>query len=153
MKKGPITLPSGLVLPEPPGPAGFYRPAVVANGFIFLSGLGPRDASGSPVSGTVGGDLTVEAARLHARSVGLAILSVLNDTLNGLDRVRQMVKVTGMINAVPDFTLHPRVLDGCSEVLVEVLGSRGEHARAAYGVHSLPFGAPVSIECICQIDG
>ena len=73
--------------------------------------------------------------------------------LGSLDQVRQMVKVTGMVNAVPQFTEHPKVIDGCSEVLVEALGVRGEHARAAYGVSSLPFGAPVSIEAIAADRG
>ncbi|WP_244619187.1 RidA family protein [Rhizobium sp. 18055] len=146
-----ITLPSGLVLPNPPRAAGAYRPAVIANGFIFLSGFGPRNAEGGPISGVVGVDLTVEAARDMARNVGLSILSVLHDMLHDLARVQQVVKLTGMVNAVPEFTQHPRVIDGCSEVLVEALDSRGEHARAAYGAGSLPFGAPVSIECICQI--
>jgi enamine deaminase RidA (YjgF/YER057c/UK114 family) len=95
--------------------------------------------------------MTVEAARLHARNIGLTILSVLHDTLGDLEKVRQVVKLTGMVNAVPGFTEHPRVIDGCSEVLVEALGPRGEHARASYGTASLPFGAPVSIECVCQV--
>lgn len=148
-----VSLPSGLVLPPPPRPAGFYRPAVVANGFIFLSGFGPRDEAGDALSGIVGSDLTIEEARVMARNVGLVILSVLHDTLGDLDQVRQVVKVTGMVNAAADFKEHPRVIDGCSEVLVEALGRRGEHARAAYGACSLPFGAPVSIECICQVAG
>jgi len=146
-----MPLPGGLILPPPPRAAGFYRPAVIVNGLAFLSGFGPRDETGAPVSGVVGADMTVEEARLHARNVGLSLLSVLADTLGTLDRVRQVVKVTGMVNAVPSFGQHPKVLDGCSEVLVEALGRRGEHARAAYGVASLPFGAPVSIECICQV--
>ena len=95
--------------------------------------------------------MTVEAARAMARNVGLTILSVLHETLGDLDKVRQMVKLTGMVNAVAGFTEHPRVIDGCSEVLVEALGSLGEHARATYGTASLPFGAPVSIECVCQV--
>ena len=95
--------------------------------------------------------MDVEEARAAARIVGLSILAALNDMLGSLDKVRQMVKVTGMVNAVPQFTEHPKVIDGCSEVLVEALGRRGEHARAAYGVSSLPFGAPVSIECIAQV--
>jgi enamine deaminase RidA (YjgF/YER057c/UK114 family) len=146
-----ITLPSGLVLPDPPQAAGAYRPAVIANGFIFLSGFGPRDGNGGPISGVVGIDLTVEQARDMARNIGLSILSVLHDMLHNLERIQQVVKLTGMVNAVPEFAQHPRVIDGCSEVLVEALGSRGGHARAAYGAGSLPFGAPVSIECICQI--
>jgi enamine deaminase RidA (YjgF/YER057c/UK114 family) len=146
-----ITLPSGLVLPDPPRAAGAYRPAVIVNDLVFLSGFGPRDSAGAPIAGVVGNELTVEAARELARNVGLSILSVLHDMLQDLDRVQQVVKLTGMVNAVPDFTHHTRVIDGCSEVLVEGLGRRGEHARAAYGAGSLPFGAPVSIECICQI--
>jgi enamine deaminase RidA (YjgF/YER057c/UK114 family) len=148
-----ITLSSGLQLPDPPRAAGAYRPAVVANGFIFLSGFGPRDDAGAPMSGIVGSNMTVEEGRQAARNVGLSILAVLYETLGSLDRVLQVVKLTGMVNATPDFTQHPRVIDGCSQVLVEALGSRGEHARAAYGAGSLPFGAPVSIECICQIEG
>jgi enamine deaminase RidA (YjgF/YER057c/UK114 family) len=146
-----ITLPSGLVLTEPPRAAGAYRPGVIANGFVFLCGFGPRLADGTPIRGVVGGDMSVEQARAAARIVGLSILAALDDMLGSLDEVRQMVKVTGMVNAVPQFTEHPRVLDGCSAVLVEALGPRGEHARAAYGVCSLPFGAPVSIEAIAQI--
>lgn len=125
---------------------------MIANGLIFLSGFGPCDAAGVPVAGIVGKDFTVEAARAHARTVGLSILSVLHDMLGDLDNVLQVVKLIGMVNAVPGFTEHPRVIDGCSEVLVEALGARGEHARAAYGSASLPFGAPVSIECVCQIE-
>ncbi|MBB5753579.1 RidA family protein [Prosthecomicrobium pneumaticum] len=143
--------PAGFVLPPPPRAAGFYRPVVVANGFAFLSGFGPRAADGGPVAGIVGGDMTVETARAHAREVGLLMLAALVDTLGTLDRIRQVMKVTGMINAAPGFGLHPRVLDGCSEVLVEALGSRGEHARAAYGVASLPFGTPLSIEAVCLV--
>jgi enamine deaminase RidA (YjgF/YER057c/UK114 family) len=145
------TLPSGLVLPPPPCAAGAYRPGVIANGFVFLSGFGPRAADGTPIRGVVGGDMDIEDARHAARLVGLAILAALDDMLGSLDKVRQMVKVTGMVNAVPAFTEHPKVLDGCSAVLVEALGPRGEHARAAYGVSSLPFGAPVSIEAVAAI--
>lgn len=147
-----IVLPSGLELPPPPKPAGAYRPAVVVNDLVFLSGFGPRKDADTAVSGVVGRDLTVEEAQLVARGIGLTILSVLHETLGTLDRVRQVVKVMGMVNAPPGFTEHPRVVDGCSLVLVEALGSRGEHARAAYGAPSLPFNAPVSIECICQIE-
>jgi enamine deaminase RidA (YjgF/YER057c/UK114 family) len=146
-----ITLPQGLVLPEPPRAAGAYRPGVIANGFVFLSGFGPRGADGAPIRGVVGADMGVEEARAAARLVGLAILAALDDLLGSLDKVRQVVKLTGMVNAVPHFTEHPRVLDGCSAVLVEALGPRGEHARAAYGVSSLPFGAPVSIEAVAAI--
>lgn len=143
---------SGLVLPPPPLAAGAYRPAVVVGGFAFLSGFGPRNDDGTPISGVVGRDLTVEEGQAAARRVGLMILATLDDVLGTLERVRQVVKLTGMVNAVPGFGDHPRVIDGCSQVLAEVLGPLGEHARAAYGVSSLPFNAPVSIECICAVD-
>lgn len=146
-----ITLASGLVLPPPPRAAGAYRPGVIANGFVFLSGFGPRGEDGAPIRGVVGGDMDIEEAQAAARLVGLAILAALDDLLGSLDKIRQMVKLTGMVNAVPGFTEHPKVLDGCSAVLVEALGARGEHARAAYGVSSLPFGAPVSIEAVAAI--
>lgn len=99
----------------------------------------------------VGRDLDVDGARAAARNVGGTLISVLQDTLGDLGRVRQVVRVTGLVWATPDFTLHPTVIDGCSEVLAEVLGARGTHARAAYGVASLPFGVPVSIDCVCHI--
>jgi enamine deaminase RidA (YjgF/YER057c/UK114 family) len=138
-------------LPAPPLAAGAYRPAVIVNDLVYLSSFGPRDPWGAPIAGMVGRDIDLERAADLARNVGLSILSVLDDTLAGLDRVRQVVRVTGLIRAVPDFAEHPRVIDGCSTLLVEVLGDRGRHARAAYGVASLPFGAPVSIDCVCQI--
>lgn len=142
---------SSLILPPPPLPAGRYRPGVIAGDLIFLAGFGPRNEDGSPISGVVGADMDIAAAQAAARIVGLTILSTLQHMLGDLDRVRQVVKITGMVNAVPGFAQHPRVLDGCSDVLVEALGARGEHARAAYGVGSLPFGAPVSIESVVQI--
>jgi len=138
-------------LPPPPKPAGAYRPAVIVGDLVFLSGFGPRDADGAPLRGVVGRDLDIPAAQAAARNVGLSLLSVLQDTLGDLDRVRQVVRVTGMINAVPDFTQHPLVLDGCSTLLAEILGPRGQHARMAYGVASLPHGSPVAIDCVCQI--
>lgn len=138
-------------LPPPPSPAGAYRPLVLVGDLAFLSGFGPRTADGRPLVGTVGRDLDLEAAQAAARNVGETILSVLQETLGDLDRVRQVVRITGMIACPPDFTQHPRVLDGCSLLLAEVLGERGRHARMAYGVSSLPNGSPVAIDCICQV--
>jgi len=146
------TLPPGLVLPSPPKPAGAYRPAIIVNDMIYLASFGPRDESGAPIPGMVGRDLDLEAAKGLARNVGGSILAVLQETLGSLDRVRQVVRVTGLVWAVPEFTLHPRVIDGCSELLVEVFGDRGYDARGASGAYSLPFGVPVSIDCVCQIE-
>src|SRR6202000_737067 len=100
------------------------------------------------IPGMVGRDLDLEQAKLLARNAGTSILAVLADTLGSLDRVQQVVPVTGMIWAVPDFTQHPQVIDGCSLLLREVFGDRGIHARSAFGVASLPFGVPVSIDCV-----
>lgn len=144
-------LPPGLDLPPPPQPAGAYRPAVIVGEFAFLSGFGPRDPSGAPLKGMVGRDLDLDAARAAARNVGATLVSVLRETLGDLGRVRQIVRVTGMVWAVPEFEQHPKVIDGCSQLLVEVFAERGRHARAAFGVASLPFGVPVSIDCVCQI--
>jgi enamine deaminase RidA (YjgF/YER057c/UK114 family) len=141
-----------LTLPTPPQAAGAYRPAVIVNDMIFLASFGPRDAGGQPIPGMIGRNFDVANAQALARNAGLSMLAVLEDTLGSLDRVRQVVRVTGMIWAIPEFIHHPMVIDGCSQLLVEVLGERGQHARAAYGVASLPFGVPVSIDCVCQID-
>ncbi len=138
-------------LPPPPRPAGAYRPVMLVGDMAYLSGFGPRNADGTPLVGMVGRDLDLAAAQAAARNVGETILSVLQDSLGDLDRIRQVVRITGMIACPPDFTMHPRVLDGCSLLLAEVLGGRGQHARMAYGVSSLPNGSPVAIDCVCQV--
>jgi enamine deaminase RidA (YjgF/YER057c/UK114 family) len=144
-------LPPGLDLPPPPQPAGVYRPAVIVGEFVFLSSFGPRNPDGTPLTGMVGRDLDIDGARAAARNVGGTLISVLQDVLGDLGRIRQVVRVTGLVWATPDFTRHPTVIDGCSQMLTEVLGECGTHARAAYGVASLPFGVPVSIDCVCHI--
>ena len=139
-------------LPLPPQPAGAYRPAVVVGDMVFLSGFGPRGEDGRPLVGTVGLEFDLQAAQGAARNIGLTILSVLQETLGDLDRVRQVVRMTGMVCCVPGFTQHPQVIDGCSKLMLDVFGeTRGAHARMAYGVASLPNGSPVAIDCVCQI--
>jgi len=138
-------------LPPPPRPAGAYRPAIIVGDMAFLSGFGPRNADGTPLVGMVGRDLDLEAAQAAARNVGQTMLSVLQETLGDLDRVRQVVRVTGMIACSPEFTQHPKVIDGCSLLLAEVLGDRGQHTRMAYGVSSLPNGSPVAVDCVGQV--
>jgi enamine deaminase RidA (YjgF/YER057c/UK114 family) len=144
-------LPEGLVLPRPPQPAGAYRPARLIGDMLYLASFGPRDEAGAPIPGMIGRDFDLAQGKLLARNVGGSILAVVQEALGSLDRVRQVVKVTGMVWAVPDFTQHPKIVDGCSELLVEVFGERGIHVRAAFGVYSLPFGVPVSIECVMQV--
>jgi enamine deaminase RidA (YjgF/YER057c/UK114 family) len=134
-------------------PVANYVNAVRAGNLLFLAGKGPRaDASGKRPQGKVGREYTAEQAYQHARTVGLDLLAVMRQELGSLDKVRRVVKVLGMVNAVPDFTDHPKVINGCSDLFVEVLGERGKHARSAVGMGSLPMGIPVEIECIVEVD-
>jgi enamine deaminase RidA (YjgF/YER057c/UK114 family) len=133
-------------------PVANYVNAVRTGQLLFLAGKGPRaDANGARPKGKVGRDYTPEQAYQHARSVGLDLLAVMRQELGSLDRVKRVVKVTGMVNAVPEFTDHPKVINGCSDLFVEVLGEAGKHARSAVGMGSLPMGIPVEIECIVEV--
>jgi enamine deaminase RidA (YjgF/YER057c/UK114 family) len=134
-------------------PVANYVNAVKTGNLLFLAGKGPRaDASGKRPQGKVGREYTVEQAYQHARSVGLDLLAVMRQELGSLDKVKRVVKVLGMVNAVPEFTDHPKVINGCSDLFVEVLGERGKHARSAVGMGSLPMGIPVEIECIVEVE-
>jgi enamine deaminase RidA (YjgF/YER057c/UK114 family) len=120
---------------------------------LFLAGKGPRPGpDGKRPQGKVGRDFTVEQAYQHARSVGLDLLAVMRQELGSLDKVKRVVKVLGMVNAVPEFADHPKVINGCSDLFVEVFGERGKHARSAVGMGSLPMGIPVEIECIVEVE-
>lgn len=142
----------GIVLPSLGGPLGTYVDVVVANGFAFCSGKGPRDAAGRPISGKVGAEVTRDEAYEHARNVGLLLLAALRIELGSLDRVTRIVKLLGLVNAVPSFGEHPKVINGCSDLLVEVFGDRGRHARSAIGVASLPNNISVEVEMIAQVE-
>ncbi|MGH3755366.1 MAG: RidA family protein [Pseudonocardiaceae bacterium] len=142
----------GIELPVAMSPAGNYVPAVVAGDLIFLSGAGPVRADGSLATGKVGASgLDLEAAREAARLTGLQILSMLRAELGHLGRVRRVVKLFGMVNCAPGFTRTPAVIDGCSDLLVEVLGDAGRGARSAVGMAELPFDILVEIEAVVQI--
>lgn len=141
----------GLTLPEPPKPAGTYVPYVITGNLLYVSGNGPRLPDGSFASGKVGRDVSADQAREHARYAGITILGILRTALGSLDRVKRVVKVLGMVNAVPEFTEHPRVIDGCSNLFVEVFGEAGRGARSAVGMGSLPFQITVEIEAIFEI--
>jgi enamine deaminase RidA (YjgF/YER057c/UK114 family) len=140
----------GLELPAVPTPAANYANAVRSGNLMFLSGTVPVLPDGTIPKGKVGRDVTTEEAVEHARYVGLNILAILMQELGDLDRVRRIVKLLGMINAVPDFTEQSRVINGCSDLLTDVFGER--HARSAIGVGSLPFGFTVEIEAIVEVD-
>jgi len=133
-------------------PVANYVNAVRTGNLLFLAGKGPRAADGKRPSGKVGREFTAEQAYRHARSVGLELLAVMRAELGSLDRVARVVKVLGMVNAVPEFQDHPRVINGCSDLFVEVFGERGRHARSAVGMGSLPMGIPVEIECIVEVE-
>ena len=139
-------------LPPVPAAAGNYVHAVQTGKTVYLAGKGPPNpASGPRPSGKVGKDYTVEQAYQHARSVGLILISVLKDFLGDLDKVERIVKVLGMVNGTPEFGDQPKVINGCSDLFVEVFGDKGRHARSAVGMGSLPSGIPVEIEIIVEV--
>lgn len=140
-----------ITLPELKAPLGTYVHAKQAGDLLFLAGKGPGDAHGKMLTGKVGAGVTAEEAYKHARSVGLMLITVMKDTLGDLDRVQDIVKVLGMVNGAPDFTDHPKVINGCSDLFVEVFGERGRHARSAVGMSGLPGGITVEIEAIVAV--
>jgi enamine deaminase RidA (YjgF/YER057c/UK114 family) len=143
----------GLQLPEPPKPIGNYVPYRIAGGLLFLSGVGPRAADGSNVTGKVGRRVDVEKGYQAARLCGLNLLANMKAALGSLDRVDTVVKVLGMVNAVPLFTDQPKVINGCTDLFVEVFGDNGRPARSSVGMGSLPGNIPVEIEAIVSIKG
>lgn len=136
----------GIELPGIPEPAGNYVQAVRTGNLLFLSGKGPRNSKGK-----VGGAVSVEQAYSDAREVGLILLAVMRHELGSLDSVVRVVKVLGMVNGEPEFGEQPKVINGCSDLFVEVLGERGRHARSAVGMGSLPNQITVEIECIVEV--
>ena len=138
----------GITLAPVTPPVANYVNAVRTGNLLFLAGQGP--ASG--VAGIVGKDISVEQAYGHARTTGLNLMAVMRDELGSLDRVKRIVKVLGMVNAVPGFTDQPKVINGCSDLFVEVFGERGRHARSAVGMGSLPNNIPVEIEVIVEVE-
>jgi enamine deaminase RidA (YjgF/YER057c/UK114 family) len=132
-------------LPPVPTPAGNYVHAVRTGNLLFLAGKGVL------VEGKVGAEFNKDQAYQFARETGLILLAVIKQELGSLRRVSRVVKVLGMVNATPDFTEHPYVINGCSDLFVEVFGDSGRHARSAVGMGSLPMNIPVEIEAIMEI--
>jgi enamine deaminase RidA (YjgF/YER057c/UK114 family) len=141
----------GIDLGPPPKPAGNYVPYVITGNLIYVSGNGPRLPDGQFSTGKVGRDVTAEDAYADARRVGIVILGIVRTALGSLDRVKRVVKLLGMVNAVPEFTDHPKVINGCSDLFVEIFGENGRHARSAVGMGSLPVQITVEIEAIFEI--
>jgi enamine deaminase RidA (YjgF/YER057c/UK114 family) len=136
-----------ITLPPLGGPMGNYVPARRAGNLLFLSGRGPGN-----VAGKVGDTISLDQAYQHARTVGLSLIAVMKQELGDLDKVKGIIKVLGMVNAVPSFGDQPKVINGCSDLLVEVFGDAGRHARSAVGMGSLPNQIPVEIELIALVE-
>ena len=141
----------GIELPTPQTPVANYVGAVLTGNLLFLSGRGPMRPDGTQHTGIVGQDVTVEEAYGHARLTGLQLIATLHAELGDLDRVSRIVKVLGMVNAVPGFGQQPEVINGCSDLFVEVFGERGRHARSAVGMGSLPRNITVEIEAVVEV--
>ena len=140
----------GLTLPEMPSPIANYVRFKRVGDLVFLSGQGPRKPDGSNHTGRVGADVTWEQAYEHAKLTGLGLLAAMKQAAGSLDKV-EVVKLLGMVNATPDFADHPKVINGCSDLLVAVLGENGRHARSAVGMGSLPNNITVEIEAIIRV--
>ena len=137
----------GLTLPPPPKPLGVYKPFLLLGNMVYVSGHGTVQDDGSLIIGRIGVDMDVEAGKLAARQVGLAILATLKANLGSLDKIDRVVKVLGMVNATSDFERHPYVVNGCSELFAAVWGpDHGVGVRSAVGMGSLPDNIPVEIE-------
>lgn len=141
----------GIELPRLSSPAGLYAQAVRTGPLLYLSGKGPTRADGSSVEGRVGSDLTLQEGRDAARLAGLQLLAAIAAEPGGLDAVVKVVKTLGMVNCAPGFTETPAVIDGCSELLIQVFGEAGRGARSAVGLAELPFGIAVEIELIVEL--
>ena len=141
----------GIELPELLPPAGNYVPAVRSGAILYTSGAGPVRPDGSVVTGKVGADLDLDAAVEAARLTGLQLLAAVRAELGSLDRVRRVLKTFGMVNVAPGFNRTPQVIDGCSNLLVEVFGDAGRGARSAVGQAALPFDIAVEIELVLEV--
>ena len=141
----------GIVLPSLGTPVANYLPYRLAGNVLYLAGQGPRDESGKQLTGKLGKDISVEEGYRRARLVGLGLLAAMRDALGSLDRVDYIVKLLGMVNAVPDFNDSPKVINGCSDLFVEVFGDAGRHARSAVGNVMLPNQISVEIEGIVAV--
>ena len=141
----------GLKLPTPAKPAGSYKPCVIVDNMAYISGQGAFDDSGNLITGKVGRDLNIDQAYDAARRVGVTILSVIKNDI-GLDQIKKVVKILGLVNCTEDFIYQPKVINGCSDLLVEFFGKeKGVHARSAMGVYMLPNNIPVEIEAILEL--
>ena len=140
----------GIVLPDPFPPVANYLSCSRLGDVLYVGGHGPIDGTRAVV-GKVGTDLTLQQGREAARVCGLSMVATMRAELGDLDRVKRIIKVYGMVNVAPGFDNTPAVIDGCSDVLVEIFGDAGRHTRTAIGVAALPFGIAVEIELIAEV--
>jgi enamine deaminase RidA (YjgF/YER057c/UK114 family) len=141
----------GLTLPPPAKPAGNYVPFRLAGSLLFLSGVGPHRADGSMITGKVGAEISIEQGYEAAKLCGVNLLVNMISAVGSLDRIDTILKVFGMVNAVPDFTRHPQVINGCTDLFVAVFGDDGRPARSAVGMGSLPFNISVEVEAVVLV--
>jgi len=136
----------GLILPPAPPPAGLYKPVLIVNHFLYISGQGPMQNDGSLIVGRTGHDMTIEEAKLAARQVALTMLSTIQTHFGDIDKIKRIVKTLGMVNSTPDFDQQPLVINGFSELMADIFGpDKGVGVRSAVGM-ILPGGIPVEIE-------
>lgn len=141
----------GLELPPPPPPGGIYHPVVIVGNMLYVSGQAPIRQDGSKITGTVGKDISIDDAKLAARQTGLTMLATIKAEIGDLDRIKRLVKTLGMVNCEPGFGNQPQVINGFSELLVELLGEQhGKGARSAVGM-ILPGNIAVEIEAIFEL--
>ena len=140
-----------LTLPQPPPPVANYVRAVKTGNLLFISGHGPYNDGKIKISGKVGRELTVDEGYQAARNVALNCLASIKATIGDLDKVKRVVKLLGMVNCTDDFKDQPKVINGCSDLLVAIFEDAGKHARSAVGMQSLPNQIPVEIEMILEI--
>ena len=142
----------GLSLPPAPPRGGVYRPIVIAGNMAYVSGHGPYLGEGGYLTRRVASEVGLEEGRAAARQTGLALLATLKGELGSLNRVKRVVKLLGMVNSTPEFTQQPEVINGASDLLVEVFGEKGRHARSAVGMAALPRNITVEIEMIVEVE-
>ena len=141
----------GILLPQVRAPIASFVQFRIAGSMLYLSGQGPRDAAGSILTGKLGEGITLEQGHAAARLCGLNLLAVAQHALGSLDRVESVVKMLCLVNATPDFRDHPKVANGMSDLMIDVFGEAGRHARSAIGAPSLPGDMAVEIEGIMSL--
>jgi enamine deaminase RidA (YjgF/YER057c/UK114 family) len=143
----------GITLPTPAKPIANYVPTVKTGNLVFTAGAGPRKPDGTYMAGRLGQDVSIEQGYQAARLTGVNLLAALKAEIGDLNKVKRIVKVLGMVNSTPAFTDHPKVVNGFSDLMVEVFGDRGKHARSAVGMAALPMNIPVEIEMVVEVEG